>query len=150
MKIYYKLVTGSRKSAIVGEEFELYYAKGTTVEKIPETVGIMVFNTKQNARDFAKDTMYKFSGYKILKVKGIGKGRKPIRICPYIVAYKLNDFYRYLSQLHIDPFETEISGHFLFGPPLHIDPFETEILGHFLFGPPPRGTVCFDAVEVLE
>ena len=84
--IRYKVLR-DRSSCYACGDFRLEYLKGTTVKAIPGTLGIMVFDTYENADVFAT---YK---HHIVKVKPIGRGKKRPSICTWTGTIDLNYFY---------------------------------------------------------
>ena len=80
MRIKYKVVTSNRKSIVIPSTsmFSLRYNKDNIVEALPNSLGIMVFSS----RDYA--ILFKFMlGFhsQIIKVRPIGKKFEPESIC---------------------------------------------------------------------
>lgn len=72
------LATGKRYSVTATEKYCREYPKGATVKALPNTLGLMTFKTKCQARQFQgqvdiPDTV-------IIRVKSIGKGKRPSSI----------------------------------------------------------------------
>ncbi len=78
MLIRWKVVTEDRKSCLITGKYCLYYKKGSVVEARKETVGVMTFTTKVTAEKFILHALIPGQErYIVIKVKGLGKGRKP-------------------------------------------------------------------------
>jgi len=89
----YKIVDRNYGSVFSSGIYFNRYHPGTTVKALDKTLGIMVFKTLVNARDF-KD----FCGemYRILEVEGIGEAIEPKLIsCGY--RDSMNIFYREMN-----------------------------------------------------
>ena len=74
MVIRYKIVRSNRRSYIVSEQSKhsLVYTKGTIVKENKKGLGIMCFETREQASKFITCG----ESYKIIKVRPIGRGRK--------------------------------------------------------------------------
>ena len=128
--IKYKVVRkANRKSCIVPEhsEYCLKYSKGI-VRAVPGSFGIMVFPTKELARDFAN----RFNI--ILKVRPIGKCREP---------YRLSDYGKFSGKLTTNLFDAFYAYYKKNYRRKKWWRNRNVILA-------PRGTECYPAVEVLE
>lgn len=76
MIIRWKVVDEKRRSYIVSPNsiHSLLYIKGTIVEEKIKGLGIMCFETEEQARDFGR---FNPPGYrKIIKVRAIGRGKR--------------------------------------------------------------------------
>ncbi len=122
MTIKYKVVK-NRRSCIISPrtKYCLRYIKGRTIRARPETLGIMVFETKEQTRSFMlSNHLWKQTGVDVIEVKPVGRKLKLKLISVIEYGYEteiLNKFYRY--------------------------PLE---YGHHNF---PDGTQCYPAVKVL-
>ena len=127
--IKYKVVRKiDRKSAIVSGYYCLEYLEGNIVRAVPGSFGIMVFPTKELARDFANE----FNT--ILKVRPIGKCRKPCRLSDYSIFFSKEN--TRMFDIFYDCYKKNYRKKFWWR---NVD----TIL-------PPTGTECYPAVEVLE
>lgn len=121
--IRYKVVDirdGRRYSCIVdGGPYRLEYPEDTIVTAPKETLGIMTFETREQAEDFMA------SGQRILKVRAIGKGKRPNRLIHYFAMTTMTKL--------LYKFELSYARHVSNGSTI-----------------PPLGTICYPAVEVLE
>ena len=66
------------------------YLKGKIVKAKSGSLGLFTFDTKKHAKEFANDSMMIWL---ILKVKSIGRGRKPKKISTIYTEDNLNMFY---------------------------------------------------------
>jgi len=77
--IKWKVVTNSRRSVIYKTckilNESLYYFKGNHVKPIPNTPGILVFDTFENAFKFKEYLTHPFK-FMIIRVKPIGEQKK--------------------------------------------------------------------------
>ena len=127
--IKYKVVRKiDRKSAIVSGYYCLEYLEGNIVRAVPGSFGIMVFPTKELARDFAN----RFNI--ILKVRPIGKCREP---------YRLSDYGKFSGKLTTNLFDAFYAYYKKNYRRKKWWRNRNVILA-------PRGTECYPAVEVLE
>ena len=120
--IKFKVVNENRRSYIIDDDsaFSLEYIEGKTVNALPGSIGIAVFDTIQNAKDFINvDTTAK-----ILKVKAMGEERA-LKEVAFICS--MDDGIRC----------DNIIKHFLAGDREH---------GRT----PPRGSIFYPAVKVLN
>lgn len=122
MPIRWKVVTEDRKSCLViASLYCYYYKKGSVVKARKETIGIMTFLTLKEAQNFREVR----SG-KIIKVEGLGRGKRP----------KYKDLCHFMDVLS---FYTRIlsgkSGH------------KEVIINNEYAGP--KGTICYKKVKVL-
>jgi len=118
MTIKYKVVyKDTRLSTSAKGLYCIVYNKGTTVEKLPNTLGIMVFKDRQQAQRFMLLNLTP-SFYMILRVKTFTRGVVPKKISLKISSYYLDMFYKKSWKMAIMS--------------------------------PPRGTICYDKVEVLD
>jgi len=88
MPVRWKVVTKDRKSCLVTDEKYCYsYKKGSIVKARKETVGVMTFTTEKAADNFMYEhfTVEQSIVREIIKVNGLGKGRRPKRgeLCNY-------------------------------------------------------------------
>ena len=118
-KHYYKVTNLYRESVYAGDSFCLTYYQGAIVEALEGTLGVMVFESYANAKEFGDLHKKKPGGYYILQVRGIGKPSVPEEISGWTTGYDLKQWYQY-------PEERDKSS-----------------------SAPPPGTVCFQSVEVL-
>jgi hypothetical protein len=115
--IVYKVIQSKdRKSATNIGRYRLHYPKGKIVKAKSWTIGIMCFTKKSEAKDFCSPV----SDRKIIKVKSIGKGKKPKRII----------FFTALRDVLKKNYTEELKNSFQ--KPYH------------------KSTICYPAVEVLE
>ena len=133
-KVMYKAVycgeQNKRVSIFAGEEYKLEYKKGKIVEKIPGTLGIFVFNTEENAKEFIYGYLCK--EHRIIKVRPINY-RKIYRMIPYgcrAGSKKIRRFYEMKMDLKRI--------------------FKKRIFSAYHCCPAPKGSYVCDAVEVLE
>lgn len=82
----WKVLRG-RHSCSARGYFGLYYAKGTTVEALPGTLGIMVFDTWRHAADFMGRNRT------IIMVKAIGQGKNCPLVSGWTDEFDLKRFY---------------------------------------------------------
>ena len=116
--IYYKVVNNSRESITVrNRKYRKIYEKGKIIRSDPNTLGIFCFENVEDAMRFACDDDI------ILKVKSIGRKKKPLRILHWESICE-----KYLDLFYSDE--------------------ENSDLFDVVF--PPKGTVCYPEVEVLE
>ena len=126
--IKYKVVrTKDRRSAIVPGYYCLKYSKGI-VRAVPGSFGIMVFKTKVLAQDFANEFNI------ILKVRPIGKCRKPCRLSDYSTFFSKEN--TRMFDIFYDCYKKNYRKKFWWR---YVDTIQT-----------PPGTECYPAVEVLE
>ncbi|MCK5611683.1 hypothetical protein KAR91_57965 [Candidatus Pacearchaeota archaeon] len=126
MPIRYKVVKKrSRCSAVVNgnSPYGLKYLPGTTVTAKEETLGIMTFVEKYQAKSFAQHLGWSDYGREkcmVITVETIGRGKYPKIISSGIQTEHLDSFY----------FQTDSY-------------WKRETI-------PPDGTMCYPAVKVLE
>jgi len=128
--IKYKVVRkADRESCIVPKhsEYCLKYSKGI-VRAVPGSFGIMVFKTKVLAQDFANEFNI------ILKVRPIGKCRKPCRLSDYSTFFSKEN--TRMFDIFYDCYKKNYRKKFWWR---YVDTIQT-----------PPGTECYPAVEVLE
>lgn len=127
-KYKYKVVRGE-KSCIVNpaSKFSLVYKKDTNVYAPDKTLGIMVFKTKDDAKQFV-DRISNYQGieFNIKKVIPIGRGKTPRKISRKLSADSLRQFYKYK------------------------DRDLTPATSANLFTIPPAGTICYPGVFVCD
>ena len=128
-KCYYKVIDRAKESLYTYKKYSLKYPteRGSIIEAVPGTLGIMVFDSFRNVKNFMerngmkiKDTSYRTFTRKVLvyKVIGIGKMIIPKYVCSssLCVSY-MNEFYSKPNKWHTTPDE---------------------------------GTVCFPKIEMIE
>ncbi len=94
MTIKYKVVyKDTRFSTAAKDLYRIVYDKGTIVEALPNTLGIMVFKTRWQAYRFMKLNLTP-SLYMILRVKTFKRGVVPKRISLKISSDYLDIFYK--------------------------------------------------------
>jgi len=92
MTIRYKVVYKfSRTSTSAKGSYCIVYHKNTTVKASPNTLGIMVFKRRWQAKQFGES--YIPGHYIIVRVRTFSRGRIPKRISMSTVPYSLNAFY---------------------------------------------------------
>lgn len=80
--IKWKVVKRNRKSIATSGKYELTYEKGDVVEAVSGTLGIMCFDTKQQAIWLVRWMFHmNRNNTHILKVKPIGCGKRPSLLC---------------------------------------------------------------------
>ncbi len=151
--IVFKCTTGNRLSVFTQDSYCLQYKKGTTVEAPKNTMGIMCFDTRKHAESFA--VTHGVEAFEIITVKGVGEGKVPTAIAKCQWSGYLNAFYSVFRpeglDAHMPPYE-KFNLELLFGKGI-IDfdmqdrlNMEASLQVHLA----PVGTVCYNAVEVLE
>jgi len=95
MPIRYKVIkisyfTDKRISCFAEGKYSRNYTKGRTVKASPSTLGIMVFDTEENAKRFICNPNY---GLRIIRVNPIGRGKRPKYISKYFESDRLSYFY---------------------------------------------------------
>jgi len=126
MPLRWKVVKKSNRTSCKvsnGSKYCYNYPKGKVVKARKETEGIMTFKTKKEAQTFIDDYFHPHFDAQILKVKGIGRGKKPERMC------HCGD----VSQA----FECLLKGD------------KAGIRRFFCIAIAPRGTLCYKSVKVL-
>ena len=103
------------------------YTKGTVVKAYPGSVGIFTFKTRKDAEEFIYREATIDEDFIILRVKPIGRGKKPDKILAWAISILGN--YNFL--------EGYFNGEFSL--------LESEDLME-----PYKGTICYPAVEVLD
>ena len=78
--IRFKVTTQGKRSCYASGCFSRIYASGETVCAEPGSVGILVFDTEEHAQDFMDSHCGK---YIIIKVKVIGRGKRPNALCQF-------------------------------------------------------------------
>jgi len=114
-----------QSASIKTEEFTLRYPVGAVVTAAPDTLGIMVYTRKRDAVKFMqklKGSMFLWCRrkLKIVRVQGIGRGTKPLRISQCLDRTSLRIFYWKAAASWSSP------------------------------GAPPQGTICYKQVKVLD
>lgn len=131
--IRYKVVmTEDRSSVFARDRFTLTYEKGKVVEAEKGTLGIMVFDTLSNAKAFQSWCSRNSSLTTILRVRPMGKGKKPVSISECVKADSFISFYSIAKKQGGFPLIGQILRDF-----------------HYTISPP-MGTICYKAVEVLD
>ena len=107
--------------AFSADRYNIIYPKevGTVVSAIPHTLGIMVFEKKVQVYSFFKQMCSNFP-MKILKVEGIGVGKRPKQIARLFCRRNMEET---------------------------LDLFYHDALG---VGGPPAGTVCYQKIKILD
>lgn len=126
--IRYKLVIRDTRRSIYAEgKFSLYYTKNKVVKAESGTFGIMVFDTEPNAEAFAHRCSIPRQGISILRVKPLGKGKRPKYISKGFGMDRLKEFYEFYSTKKF-----------------------ASLKDSFISVEPPTGTMCYKAVKVLN
>lgn len=100
-KYKFKVVNKNNGSCIIDSRssFYLQYQKGKNVYADKDSLGVMVFNKKQSAKDFITshhfDWKYNSQKWKIKRVIPIGRGKTP----KYISIWALSEDVRSLNNL---------------------------------------------------
>lgn len=118
--IAYKLTDYNYNSILATGRYRRIYKPGSTVIAEPNTLGLMLFYTYKNAKNFyekMKDCLGGKGPFKILAVYGIGEKTTPIQVGLVVRELYLDNFYDYI-------------------PPI-------------VYLTPPPGTICFQTVKVL-
>lgn len=121
----------------------LEYHKGKIVKAIKGTVGIMCFSAKIYAQDFMTDQhrsfMHHLQRLMVIKVRPIGKVKHPRQISGFLSPLVINDFYKRFKKINeFRPSDKEIKdNNGRFGS------------SRIWICKPPKGTVCYNSVEVL-
>ena len=87
MAIRYKVVR-NRTSLFTNGKYLLAYLPGNIVTAPEGTLGIMTFKTRRQAEDFS----FK-SDAEIIRVRGIGRGKVPAKVCNGTREFALDAFY---------------------------------------------------------
>ena len=133
MPIRYKVVKhmqGGRFSVTVWRDsrYCLKYPKGVVVEALENTLGIMTFNTFRNAQEFMTWNLSGNHDYSIIKVNGIGRGRK-------------------IKLVLWTPVDTDIDE---LGEKIKKVGWKASLKSWLSGRISPAGTICYKAIEVLE
>lgn len=120
--VRYKVVTEDRRSVVAGGKYELLYAVGEIVEAPPDTLGIFVFSDFWSAEKFVYGVTRDKGKPMIIKVNSIHEKTKPKYVSTGIDEKNIDKFYKFLN-------------------------YEVSSCG---VNDPIRGTICCEAVEVLE
>ena len=83
---------GDNSSLLVTGKYKLEYPKGKIVTTVKGTLGIFCFRRKKDAKEFIKTTE---QDWQIYRVRGIGRGERPVRICTWFSELELSQFYAY-------------------------------------------------------
>jgi len=120
MSIRWKIVRDDRRSFVVSRdsEYSLLYIKGTIVKEKEKGLGIMCFETEDLAKKFAVDAV-SMGLAKIIKVDGIGRGKKVKWVAYIFRESMLEDYIRHFFSNQEKPRKA------------------------------PKGTICYKSVEVL-
>lgn len=151
-KVLYKVVTRNDRYSFsyfhwkqpdVANMYILEYHKGKTVKAIRGTVGIMCFEAEICAQDFMTDQHRSFSLHiqrlMIIKVRPIGKAKYPRQISGVLSPVAISDFYKRFKKINeFKPSDEEIEDN-----NIRLGSDRLWIAG------PPKGTVCYNSVEVL-
>ena len=137
-KTKWKVVTKDRKSARTEDpRYIRKYLKNTTVKAQEGSLGLMVFETKKQAKNFS----IRLSESRVLEVMPIGRPKRPT-----VLAHRdhFNLFYkhkrRFTIKKIIEQLQTSMGGR-----------LDYEVNNHFIMlWPVPEGTVCYPSVKVLE
>ncbi len=73
-------VTKTFRSTKEGKKFFPIYEKGKTIKAVEKSIGIMCFETIEKARLFKQDQFYNQRKLEVIKVEGLGKPRRNLRI----------------------------------------------------------------------
>lgn len=145
----FKCTAGDRESVFTQGDYCLKYKKGTTVKALKNTMGIMCFDTHKNAKIFS--ITHGVGSVDIIRVRGIGEGRVPTVVAKCQWSGYLNMFYSVFSADSVYDYK-ELNLGLLFGTKI-VDLNMQDRLNRkarIQLNLAPRGTVCYDAVEVLE
>jgi len=119
-KVVYKIVQSEHRNSFSVVEFNRYckhYYPNTIVKAVKGTLGVMCFETKEDAKGFINSQcVWVEEELDIIDVRPIGKAHYPKSICAQTEEDVLNNFYEGESMITMYP---------------------------------PKGTVCYDSVEVL-
>lgn len=129
--IKYKCLDWDRGSCYAGGPHYLKYIKGTKVQAIKDSLGIMVFKTRRDAEEFAS---WHSKAAGIIRVKCSGRGRVPKVISSSQVGRNIQRFYEKLKKYGLPVNRLFIEGSLRIGGMQEA----------------PRGTICYQEVEVLE
>lgn len=89
--IVWKVIRSKDRSSLFSTgKYKLYYEKGSIVSAVPGTLGIMCFKTKREAIQFGSG----LGGTSIVKLRTIGRGKVPEKICREADSHSLNLFYK--------------------------------------------------------
>ena len=139
--IRFKVVTLDRKSSTYDRgdyDFVLDYPKDTTVTAPKWSIGIMVFDTKTQAKEYISlFNDYIAKDLRIIKVQTIGRGRRPLKILNLnlINNHNIFDTLRGQSEFYKDiMFSGEVTTNCTYNT----------------FWPVPDGTMCYLSVKVLS
>lgn len=81
MPIRWKIITNNRNSIFTEGELSRKYLKDSVVSADPRTMGLMTFETEENARHFHQALSFPKSRHSfITKVQGIGRGKRPKQV----------------------------------------------------------------------
>lgn len=114
--IVYKVVTSTRKSAVVGDKnYCITYNKGEIIETIKGTFGIFCFKTLYDAKIFI--SLKNDKSLKILKVKTMTNKRRNPKFIGYYM--ELKKFYD--GKIHGFPFKLAYDGTVLYDKVMVLD-----------------------------
>lgn len=151
-KVVYKVVTENDRYSFSyfhwkrfseANVYILEYHKGKTVKAVKGSVGIMCFESKAYAENFVKEQHTSFRKHIqrliVIKVRPIGKVKHPRLISGVLSPVAINDFYERFTRIdEFKPSDKEIKdNNNRFGS------------GRLWITEPPKGTVCYNSVEVL-
>ena len=138
MHIRYKAVTRDRMSYWISGRSALEYKKGSIVRDHSGGLGIMTFKYRGEAVEFTQSDL----GTKIIKVRPIGRAKKQPLILDISRGSRLN--LRIVSKVLKTLKKVGLS------PQGFLRGRDTRILEGTKVCLPWRGTLCYDAVEVLD
>lgn len=120
-----KSYIGQRTSMYAQGIYCKKYKEGSVVNAVPGTLGIMTFNTYSNALQFVRGRPAG-SRFQIVKVRPIGKGKRIKFVSAGQHEERIRRFYKNQQLI------------------------EDERLIPEGASPAPKGTICYQSVEVLE
>lgn len=141
--IRYKVVTKDRQSwgSIMRDmgTFKTTYPRGVVVKAVPGTQGLFCFKTRQAAMDFINEN--ELAGTSIIRVKPLTRGKAPKFIIGYENGWDMSQAYKLIKRglLYSDRVRS-LSRKRAIG--------RGGRLGRFWIIP--KGTICYDKVEVLD
>lgn len=142
MAIRFKLVTYTRASIFAGGKYKKFYYHGTIVHAVPGSLGLACFKTLHEAREAKKKF---WPADRIIRVKPIGaKGKVPQGMSIWQATDdKVDGFYSFLRRMkkgaRVRQFVSDTQH-------LQATLSNGETMTLLI---PPKGTICYQAVEVL-
>ena len=144
----YKIVR-DRHSVWSGGKYQKYYAAGTTVSAVPNTLGLACFKTKRQAEATMK--RWGFTGslhFKIIRIKTIGRGTVPkVMSMGQFYETDLDRFYTFFRKMSKEAIRIALTTTHVYGSGKACQgQTETDTMSLLI---PPEGTICYPAVKVL-